>query len=685
MKFRTTSFIIGIVSVFSLTLFASSAKATAVTGVCWQTSPIAKSGVYNSFASLLTNPPASFLVSPICSAGNPSSIADTYWGGSPAWTWTCLGIDGGGNSSTCVYLKPSPFANITASPTSVVSGGRTTLTWTSMYATSCTATGPWSNLNPPSGTSFNGSGLTNPLTAIDALLYPYQIFYFQCSNPWYTSPRIQVRVNILQPINGACSSPQIHYSCIRGTSINNVNGVSSYTWSCAGLNGGTTASCSEAKPPTATLTASPTAAVYNGRSALTWSSTGATSCTTSGNWSTSGNLSGSGLTDPLTANTTFTFQCTGPGGTTALQSVTVTVPAPINGVCSSPQTHYFCTAGTSTDNVDGSGAYTWSCAGLNGGTTASCSETKPAPTASLTASPTAVDYNGRSALTWSSTNATSCTAGGPWGTSGNLSGSGLTDPLTADTTFTFQCTGPGGTSALQSVQVTVAAPTCANGANNPPTCDQCPDGYAYISSACVACTGGCTGQGGNAAKPTGSLACNNFANNPPYCTTYQPTATLSASPDTIDSGQSTTLTWSSTEATSCTAVGGFSTGDATSGDASTGVLTATQNYQTHCIGDGGSVYSNVATITVRQPNVSISADPMRVKTNSGSTISWSATDVQSCAITKNGAAWQTGLNSPGTYDPVITTQTIYTITCQTSGVPVSQSVIVNIQSFFQNF
>ncbi|MFZ2167450.1 MAG: hypothetical protein WAV50_01110, partial [Minisyncoccia bacterium] len=82
----------------------------------------------------------------------------------------------------------------------------------------------------------------------------------------------------------------------------------------------TTVVCPVPAAPTATLSVSPSSVAYNGRPTLTWSSTNATSCTApSGNWSNSGTLSGNGLTDPLTSNTTFTFQCTGPGGTSALQ------------------------------------------------------------------------------------------------------------------------------------------------------------------------------------------------------------------------------------------------------------------------------------------------------------------------------------------------------------------------------
>ncbi len=57
-------------------------------------------------------------------------------------------------------------------------------------------------------------------------------------------------------------------------------------------------------------------------------------------------------------------------------------------------------------------------------------------------------------MTWSSTNATSCTASGGWSGSEATIGSTTTSALTATTKFTLTCTGTGGT-ATQSVTVTV--------------------------------------------------------------------------------------------------------------------------------------------------------------------------------------------------------------------------------------
>src|SRR5262249_8320524 len=75
---------------------------------------------------------------------------------------------------------------------------------------------------------------------------------------------------------------------------------------------------------------------------------------------------------------------------------------------------------------------------------------------SLNANPTSISSGGSSMLSWSSTNATSCSASGGWSGSEPTSGSASTGTLTGTQTYTLSCTGPGG-SASQSVTVTVSS------------------------------------------------------------------------------------------------------------------------------------------------------------------------------------------------------------------------------------
>ena len=140
---------------------------------------------------------------------------------------------------------------------------------------------------------------------------------------------------------------------------------------------------------------------------------------------------------------------------------------------------------------------------------------------------------------------------------------------------------------------------------------------------------------------------------------------------------------------SCVSSGGFDTGGATNN--TTGVSVSpitTSNYGITCTGLGDTTTSVVKTVTVLQPTVSISAVPTRVATNIGTTvISWSSSQVTSCVVTKNDAQppWSTTSSSSGTSDTGLTTQTIYKVTCQTKGNPISKSVTVNVVPLFQEF
>jgi hypothetical protein len=92
-----------------------------------------------------------------------------------------------------------------------------------------------------------------------------------------------------------------------------------------------------------------------------------------------------------------------------------------------------------------------------------------------------------------------------------------------------------------------------------------------------------------------------------------PTATLTANPATIASGASSTLTWSSTNATSCTASGGWTGTEATSGTTSVSP-SSTTTYTLTCTGAGGTaIASALLTVGVATPNVTIVVNPSQTK------------------------------------------------------------------------
>lgn len=243
-----------------------------------------------------------------------------------------------------------------------------------------------------------------------------------------------------------------------------------------------------------TISASPVSFYVGNSSTLAWSATWADSCTASGSWSGAVAVSGSTSTGVINTPGTYTYSLS----------------------CNNSVTGDF---GSNSVSIT--------------------ANQLPVPTASLTASPNPVVYGGRATLTWSSTNATSCTAGGPWSNSGTVAGNGLTNPIYSDTTFTFQCTGPGGTSGLQSVIVS-AGPA--------------------------------------------------------------PTVSISASPAAVTTGQSSTLTWSSANTNGCTASGSWSGAKALSGSQSTGALSAgSYNYTLTCSNAAGASQQATATVQSNTP------------------------------------------------------------------------------------
>jgi hypothetical protein len=114
-----------------------------------------------------------------------------------------------------------------------------------------------------------------------------------------------------------------------------------------------------------------------------------------------------------------------------------------------------------------------------------------------------------------------------------------------------------------------------------------------------------------------------------------PTVSLSASPTTIDLGNSTTLTWTVNGATSCSASGDWSGAKSSSNgihnQAVTPISTGTKTYTLTCINAGGST-SDSATVTVNTPLVpnqaptaTITAPSSNVTIEAGESVSFSGT------------------------------------------------------------
>jgi hypothetical protein len=135
-------------------------------------------------------------------------------------------------------------------------------------------------------------------------------------------------------------------------------------------------------PPTAAISANPTNVAPGKVSIVTWSSTNANSCAAAGSWTGTKATSGT-LTVSPTNTATYRLTCSGNGGTSPTASTTVAVNAtstPVSGVCgsangttvSSKPSANLCSVGTAS-TVAGTGPWTWSCSGSNGGATNTCS------------------------------------------------------------------------------------------------------------------------------------------------------------------------------------------------------------------------------------------------------------------------------------------------------------------------
>lgn len=403
--------------------------------------------------------------------------------------------------------NPVPTATFSASPTSITSGQSSTLSWSSTNATSCSGTGftasgtSGSVTVSPTNTAVysvacsgtGGTGTASATVTVSTVTPP--------STKFSVGDRVQVTSGTLNVRSTPSTSGTLLGSQavgVLGTVVGGPTSANGYTWWNINYDSGadgwsvednltktTTPTPTPTPAPTATLSANPPSITSGGSATLTWSSTNATSCTGTG-FSASG-ASGSASVSP-TATATYSVTCTGAGGTSPLASATVTVSTVVTppstkfsigdrvqvtggrlNVRSAPSTsakrlgrQSVGAMGTVLGGPTSANGYIWWNVNYDSGADGWSVEdnlTKvtiqpPAiPTASLSASPTSITSGGSATLSWSSTNAASCTGTGftASGTSGSL-----TVSPTANTTYALTCTGAGGT-ASASVAVSVGA------------------------------------------------------------------------------------------------------------------------------------------------------------------------------------------------------------------------------------
>lgn len=163
-----------------------------------------------------------------------------------------------------------------------------------------------------------------------------------------------------------------------------------------------------------------------------------------------------------------------------------------------------------------------------------------------------------------------------------------------------------------------------------------------------------------------------------------PTASIGASPANIYAGQASIISWSSSNASSCSISGPGVSSGGTSGSVSTGALSAgTKSYSINCSGVGGNA-SNSATVSVgaipancSSGTCSISTSPSTVLLGKPVTISWSCSS-SIYSSSQGDANYSTGGALSGSKTLTPATPTCYNLTCTASAGSTSGSSCVNV-------
>ncbi len=386
-------------------------------------------------------------------------------------------------------------------------------------------------------------------------------------------------------------------------------------------------------PPTVTITANPVYLPEGGTTTLTWSSTNAATASIDngvGPVDTSGTI---GASPSGTGVITYIITVTGPGGT-AQDSVDVTV--------------------------------------------------NPLPTVSISTDRPSIAISESATITWSSANAVTVSVEPI--NSAALSGSQVVTPVVT-TTYTITGTNTYG-SREDSVTIMVDQPPTVNIQASPAaivngsssTLTWASDGADTLSI--DQGIGTVAQEGSRAVTPSITTsytitAINDYGSRTGSVTVTvsdPATASITASPNPINAGQSTTLTWSSTNAATATIEPGIGTVEVSGTRSVSPAQTTT--YTLSVSGPGGDA-SHSVTVTVNQPpTVIFSADPAYLGVGDSATLTWTSTNATSASIDQGIGA--VAVNGSITVSPLVTTN--YTITVSGSGGTADASTTVTVHA-----
>lgn len=154
-----------------------------------------------------------------------------------------------------------------------------------------------------------------------------------------------------------------------------------------------------------------------------------------------------------------------------------------------------------------------------------------------------------------------------------------------------------------------------------------------------------------------------------------PTAKLTAAPTTIKAGNSATLTWSTTNATTVSIDNGI--GTVAASGSTTVSPTATTTYTLTATGSSGTVTAT-ATVTVQtlMPTATLTANPSTITAGNTSTLTWTTTNATTVSIDQG-----IGIVSPsGTTVVSPTNTTQYTLTATGTGGTATATTTVTVQT-----
>jgi phospholipase C len=339
-----------------------------------------------------------------------------------------------------------------------------------------------------------------------------------------------------------------------------------------------------------------------------------------------------------------------------------------------------------------------------------------APTVALAATPGSVASGTSSVLNVSAHNASAVVITGSDGSRYSMPGTGGSQTVTPSATTTYTATATGGagtTPATASATVTVNAPaattvtlsakpsTVAAGASSTLTVVAAnatsvtlsgSDGSSYSLSV----TGGTqtvtpaatTTYTASAVGVTGSAPVTAQAVVTVTSAVTKPTVTISANPQTVTSGSSSTLSVTATNATSVVVTGsdGSKYALTPTGGTQTVTPTATTTYTASAIGVAGSApvtSQTVVTVTsAATPTVSIGANPQSIASGNSSTLTVTATNATSVVVTGSDGSKYALTPTGGTQTVTPTATTTYTASAvgAAGSAPVTAQAVVTVTS-----